>query len=64
MDYQTARRFNRYNRLGKRARAALTAAIENRDTAAGMKAARLIERVECRMDVVALSEVRPYSAAN
>jgi hypothetical protein len=61
MDYQTARRFNRYSRLSKRAHAALRAAIKSGDTTAAMKAVRLVERVDCRMDGVALSEVRPYS---
>ncbi|HMJ45044.1 MAG TPA: hypothetical protein VK522_22500 [Pseudolabrys sp.] len=64
MDYQTARRMNRYSRLSERAWAAHARAIENGDTAAGMKAARLIERVDCRMDGAALSEVRPYSEEN
>jgi hypothetical protein len=61
MDYQTARRFNRYRRLSERAWAAHALAMENGDTAVALKTARLIERVDCRMDGVALSEVRPYS---
>jgi hypothetical protein len=62
MDYQTARRFNRYSRLSERVWAAHARAIKNGDTAATMKAIRLVKRAECRMDGVALSVVRGYSA--
>jgi len=61
MDFHTARRMKHYRELSQRAWATHTRALDDGDISAGLKAARLIERVECRMDGVAFSEVRTYS---